>query len=77
MSINSTFSSLKCLEVQVEAIGDTVVDTLIGPFNREICKIGMEVITQGIKAALRMTRVEFLEVAQSVAQVTQQQYSIV
>lgn len=59
ISINSTFSSLKCLEVQVEATGDTVVGTLRPSFNKETSKIGMEVITQGIKAAFRATRVEF------------------
>lgn len=59
MTIDSTFRNLECREVQVEATGDTVVGTLEPSFGNETGKIGMEVITQGIKAAFTATRVEF------------------
>jgi hypothetical protein len=59
MSINGTFRDLECREVQVEATGDTVVGTLEPSFGNKTGKIGMEVITQGIKAAFTATRVEF------------------
>ena len=59
MTIDSTFRDLECHEVQVEATGDTVVGTLEPSFSNETRKIGMEVITQGIKAAFTATRVEF------------------
>ena len=59
MSINGTFRDLECQEVQIEATGDTVVGTLQLSLGNETGKIGMEVITQGIKAAFTATRVEF------------------
>ena len=59
MSIDSTFSNLECQEVQVEATGGTVVGTLVPSFGNSTGKIGMEVITQSIKAAFTATRVEF------------------
>ncbi|MCG8622253.1 MAG: hypothetical protein MJE68_09700, partial [Proteobacteria bacterium] len=59
MSIGSAFRNLECQEVRVEATGDTVVGTLVPSFANKTGKIGMEVITQGIKAAFTATRVEF------------------
>ena len=59
MSIHDTFSNLKCKEIMVQPTGDTVVGTLEPPFNNETSKVGMEVITQGIKADFRATRIEF------------------
>ena len=59
MSIDSAFSNLECQEVRIKATGDTVVGTLAPSFANKTGKIGMEVITQGIKAAFTATRVEF------------------
>ena len=58
-SISDTFRDLECNPLQVQPTGNTVVGTLEPSFGDETSKIGMEIITNGIKADFRATRVEF------------------